>query len=170
MGIAERSPDNAGSSDYPGIADLRDHPAGRRVTRRCGVEIWRISGANRHPQDRATWQPARYRAVRVSIHRGDRTGQEGLGRHYLLAGRGDGQGRTTGKESIGPSYTKDASMFASKDDVTQQISFPESLTLGGESYKRRKFTPGLPLAVAGCQALDRPTSRSRLPQSACRRS
>ena len=56
-----------------------------------------------------------------------------------------GQGRTTGKESIGPSYTKDASIFVSKDDVTQHISFPESLTLGGERYNRRQFTPGLPL-------------------------
>jgi hypothetical protein len=57
-----------------------------------------------------------------------------------------GEGRTTGKESIGPSYLPNSGMFVSKDDVTQQIVQPDSVQMGeGDSFNRRHFTPGLPL-------------------------
>ena len=37
-------------------------------------------------------------------------------------------------------------MFGSKDDVTQQITQPDSVQMGqGEGYDRHHFTPGLPL-------------------------
>jgi hypothetical protein len=57
-----------------------------------------------------------------------------------------GEGRTTGKESIAPSYLPDSGMFGSKDDVTQQVTQPDSVRIGeGEGYDRHHFTPGLPL-------------------------
>ena len=57
-----------------------------------------------------------------------------------------GEGRTTGKESISPSYMPDSGMFVSKDDVTQQIPMPDRVQMGeGEGFDRRDFTPGLPL-------------------------
>ena len=56
-----------------------------------------------------------------------------------------GEGRTTGKESITPSYMPNTGMFISKDDVTQQISQPELTRLGEEDFSRSHFTPGLPL-------------------------
>ena len=57
-----------------------------------------------------------------------------------------GEGRTTGKESISPSYMPDSGMFVSKDDVTQQITMPDHVQMGeGEGFDRRDFTPGLPL-------------------------
>jgi hypothetical protein len=57
-----------------------------------------------------------------------------------------GEGRTTGKESISPSYMPNSGMFVSKDDVTQQIVQPDHVEMGeGDSFDRRDFTPGLPL-------------------------
>jgi hypothetical protein len=55
-----------------------------------------------------------------------------------------GEGRTTGKESISPSYMPNSGMFISKDDVTQQISQPELTRIGQEDFSRSNFTPGLP--------------------------
>jgi hypothetical protein len=56
-----------------------------------------------------------------------------------------GEGRTTGKESISPSYMPNSGMFVSKDDGTQQITMPDSVRMGNEGYDRHRFTPGLPL-------------------------
>jgi hypothetical protein len=56
-----------------------------------------------------------------------------------------GEGRTTGKESISPSYLPNSGMFVSKDDGTQQITMPDSVRMGNEGYDRHRFTPGLPL-------------------------
>jgi hypothetical protein len=56
-----------------------------------------------------------------------------------------GEGRTTGEESISPSYLPNSGMFISRDDVTQQISQPDSVRMGEEGYDRHNFTPGLPL-------------------------
>jgi hypothetical protein len=57
-----------------------------------------------------------------------------------------GEGRTTGKESIAPNFTGDSTMFASKDDVSQEVELPQSLLMGGgNGFNRQRFTPGLPL-------------------------
>ena len=57
-----------------------------------------------------------------------------------------GEGRTTGNESISPDTTSEGTMFASKDDVTQEIALPENARLGrGKGFNRYRFTPGLPL-------------------------
>lgn len=56
-----------------------------------------------------------------------------------------GEGRTTGMESISPITTGENTMFASKDDVTQEIELPESVRMGrGQGFNRYRFTPGLP--------------------------
>ena len=56
-----------------------------------------------------------------------------------------GEGRTTGTESIYPATNGERTMFASKDDLTQEIAVPDSVRLGrGDGFKFR-FTPGLPL-------------------------
>jgi len=57
-----------------------------------------------------------------------------------------GEGRTTGNESISPNYMPNDGMFVSKDDVTQQVSLPESVRMGGGGFDRHRFTPGLPLS------------------------
>jgi hypothetical protein len=58
-----------------------------------------------------------------------------------------GEGRTTGKESISPNITGDGGMFATKDEVSQEIEVPQSAQLGeGRSFDRHRFTPGLPLS------------------------
>lgn len=55
-----------------------------------------------------------------------------------------GEGRTTGNESASPDYSANG-IFVSKDDVTQQVVLPESVTLGQSRAPRQRFTPGLPL-------------------------
>ena len=57
-----------------------------------------------------------------------------------------GEGRTIGNESISPNYMPNDGMFGSKDDVTQQVSLPESVRMGGGGFDRHRFTPGLPLS------------------------
>ena len=57
-----------------------------------------------------------------------------------------GEGRTTGNESISPSYMPNSGMFISKDDATQQISPPDSVRMGEAGSDRHHFTPGLPLS------------------------
>jgi hypothetical protein len=57
-----------------------------------------------------------------------------------------GEGRTTGNESISPNYMPSDGMFVSKDDVTQQVSVPESVQMGEGGFDRHRFTPGLPLS------------------------
>jgi hypothetical protein len=57
-----------------------------------------------------------------------------------------GEGRTTGNESISPSYMPNSGMFISKDDGTQQISPPDSVRMGEAGSDRHHFTPGLPLS------------------------
>ena len=57
-----------------------------------------------------------------------------------------GEGRTTGNESISPNYTPSDGMFVSKDDVTRQVSVPESVQMGEGGFDRHRFTPGLPLS------------------------
>jgi hypothetical protein len=57
-----------------------------------------------------------------------------------------GEGRTTGNESISPNYMPNDGMFVSKDDVTQQVSLPESVRMGDGGFDRHRFTPGLPLS------------------------
>jgi hypothetical protein len=58
-----------------------------------------------------------------------------------------GEGRTTGNESISPVTTGENTMFASKDEVTQEIELPESVRMGrGQGFNRYRFTPGLPLS------------------------
>jgi hypothetical protein len=58
-----------------------------------------------------------------------------------------GEGRTTGKESISPLTTGESTtMFASKDDMSQEIEVPQSVTMGrSRGFDRHRFTPGLPL-------------------------
>ena len=56
-----------------------------------------------------------------------------------------GEGRTTGEESISPSYMPNNGMFLSKDDLSQQIIMPDMVRMGEEGYDRHRFTPGLPL-------------------------
>jgi hypothetical protein len=57
-----------------------------------------------------------------------------------------GQGRTTGKESISPSFIEgDSGMFALKDPGTGRVAMPFVQRFGNEKdFKRRDFTPGLP--------------------------
>jgi len=58
-----------------------------------------------------------------------------------------GEGRTTGTESISPSYTGNGGMFISKDDVSQEIAMPDSVRMGeSQGFTRYRFTPGLPLS------------------------
>jgi hypothetical protein len=58
-----------------------------------------------------------------------------------------GEGRTTGTESISPNFTGNGTIFASKDDLSQEISVPESVRMGeGHGFDRHRFTPGLPLS------------------------
>ena len=57
-----------------------------------------------------------------------------------------GQGRTTGKESISPDTMGDSGMFASRDDVSQEVELPQRARMGeGRGFDRYRFTPGLPL-------------------------
>jgi hypothetical protein len=58
-----------------------------------------------------------------------------------------GEGRTTGNESISPSYTANSGMFVSKDDLSQEIAMPDSVRMGEtRGFTRYRFTPGLPLS------------------------
>jgi len=58
-----------------------------------------------------------------------------------------GEGRTTGTESISPNYMGGSGMFASKDDLSQEISMPDSVRMGeSRGFDRHRFTPGLPLS------------------------
>ena len=57
-----------------------------------------------------------------------------------------GEGRTTGNDSISPSYMPNSGMFISKDDATQQISPPDSVRMGEAGSDRHHFTPGLPMS------------------------
>jgi hypothetical protein len=58
-----------------------------------------------------------------------------------------GQGRTTGKEAISPSFVESFDgMFVLKDPVTGQIVAPDGQQYGSDtSFSRHNFTPGLPL-------------------------
>jgi hypothetical protein len=58
-----------------------------------------------------------------------------------------GEGRTTRKESISPSYMGNSSMFVSKDDASAEVSLPDSVRMGhNRGFDRHRFTPGLPLS------------------------
>jgi hypothetical protein len=58
-----------------------------------------------------------------------------------------GEGRTTGNESISPITTGENTMFASKDEVSQEIELPESVLMGrGQGFNRDRFTPALRLS------------------------
>ena len=59
-----------------------------------------------------------------------------------------GEGRTTGKESISPTYIGNSSMFVSKDDASQEVVLPDSARMGhNRGFDRHRFTPGLPLSA-----------------------
>jgi hypothetical protein len=57
-----------------------------------------------------------------------------------------GQGRTTGKEAISPSFVESFDgMFVLKDPGTGQIAAPDGQQYGSDtSFSRHNFTPGLP--------------------------
>jgi hypothetical protein len=57
-----------------------------------------------------------------------------------------GQGRTTGKEAIGPTYvTSPNGIFVLRDPVTGQIVIPDGERYGSDTgFDRHNFTPGLP--------------------------
>jgi hypothetical protein len=58
-----------------------------------------------------------------------------------------GEGRTTGKESISPSYIGNSSMFVSKDAASNEVTLPDSVRMGhNRGFDRHRFTPGLPLS------------------------
>jgi hypothetical protein len=59
-----------------------------------------------------------------------------------------GEGRTTGKESISPSYVGNGGMFVSKDDASQEVVLPDSVRMGHNlGFDRHRFTPGLALSA-----------------------
>src|SRR3954465_10666450 len=130
--------------DHPCIAAVRLFAAGTGVAHCRHLGVRRLQETDGSVHAHAARNLVHNGSVRVSLTEATAQHKNDFGNTPYWEVVVIGEGRTTGTESISPNTMGDSGMFATKDDISQEVELPQSARMGeGRGFERYRFTPGL---------------------------